>query len=420
MFVLTRPRSGRLISGVALGISELYGIPVVLVRLLFVVGLLAAPVIALLYILLTISIPDEEHIVSNLTVELPASYATPRERFEASSKILFDRFIGQRSGRLWPTQAIAISLLIFAAILELPRVEGDSFYYLHPVLTIIFSDIAQWGSVLLYCVLAVTMFVAWKRPASSVRLSNISRTPSDTDSTKMIAGIASDLSQRLDIDPAYLRVLFLFLNFLTVGLAGVAYIVLTYLRRRHSSQEREPQIQEYANTPKEGGAGARILLGFFFLLYVVLQIATQYRLFFFNEVFTTGMIVLLIGLMISSQGFSSKRETSALLSIGGAGIFLTGIYLLAVSIGRIQVTIAGQFEIEEIIAGLSIVYYAITMLSAKAREIGVVLAVICIIASILIHVNLVPPRYLVAIAQFYSFFFPVIFAGLGLWITFEK
>src|SRR3954469_17074729 len=96
MPILTRPLNGRILTGVAVGMAELYGVSPALVRMLFVAGFLAQPFVLLLYLLLAISSPSEDVIVSQL--QLSDSYRSndARKQFERLSDILMSRVVRAR------------------------------------------------------------------------------------------------------------------------------------------------------------------------------------------------------------------------------------------------------------------------------------------------------------------------------------
>src|SRR6266446_6989601 len=97
MDILIRPISGHMVTGVAAGIAEVYGLPVSFIRVLFVVGFLAQPVIVLVYLLLAISMPSEDAVVSRLSLNDPNDSLSARERFERLSERLVARVIRRRS-----------------------------------------------------------------------------------------------------------------------------------------------------------------------------------------------------------------------------------------------------------------------------------------------------------------------------------
>jgi len=59
--VLTRPKTGRVIGGVAAGMSEAFGIPVRWMRVMWVVlSIVTVGLVAILYLVLCFAIPEEK------------------------------------------------------------------------------------------------------------------------------------------------------------------------------------------------------------------------------------------------------------------------------------------------------------------------------------------------------------------------
>ncbi len=100
-------------------------------------------------------------------------------------------------------------------------------------------------------------------------------------------------------------------------------------------------------------------------------------------------------------------------------MFLSGIYFFASAIGHIQLDSIDRFEIAEIIAAISLAYLAFASLSSHARMLALLCALTIAAGAAMIAFHITPPEYLAAIIRFYEFFYPIIFAALGLWITFE-
>src|SRR5437588_4529057 len=122
MDILIRPIRGRMLTGVAAGVADIYGLPVNFIRALFVVGFLAQPVILLLYLLLAISMPSEDVVVSHLTLNPSYDSLSARERFERLSDVLLARVFRTRSS-ISP-QTVAFAMVAVAAAMEIPRLEG--------------------------------------------------------------------------------------------------------------------------------------------------------------------------------------------------------------------------------------------------------------------------------------------------------
>ncbi len=69
---------------------------------------------------------------------------------------------------------------------------------------------------------------------------------------------------------------------------------------------------------------------------------------------------------------------------------------------------------------LSVAYLAVVSLRGNAQKMGFIFAIVCAIAAALIGLRFVPANYLMELVRFYSFFYPLLFAGLGLWVAFVR
>jgi hypothetical protein len=126
------------------------------------------------------------------------------------------------------------------------------------------------------------------------------------------------------------------------------------------------------------------------------------------------------GIAIAWTGFGSYREPNRQWIAAGATIFFLGAYQLVSTIAHLQISSTETIEIAEIIPAFSLTYLAIVSLRGNARKLGLMLAIMLAIAAGLISVRFIPPVYLLELVKFYEFFYPFIFAGLGLWIVFER
>ncbi|HET6400939.1 MAG TPA: PspC domain-containing protein [Candidatus Kapabacteria bacterium] len=434
MITLTRPRSGRMIAGVAIGVAECYRLPVTLVRVFFIVTVLVSPIIVLLYLLLAISMPDEENIASLLRMVQPESELPPRERFERFSKRLLQRLVHPRSAHVVPATVLAVALLFFAAILELPRAEGDSFYWLHPFLTTLYTSVSRFGAELYYLVAAALFLFGWKRREANdivFQMRPRSRFALDASPAKMIGGVASGLSRVIGLDAAYIRVILIILNFLTLGLVGAGYLLVWFLERSKINRTIEADEADSVPTAAAGSetvpriyrsmarASFRVAIAILLLLLAAIHLATEFRIFFFNEPFAQGIVMGLIGIGMVWYGLDHRTGTPMWL-LAGASIFFAGIYFFASAIGNIQIASVERFEIVEMIGAISLAYAGVVALRAQARTLMLWLALIVAISVAMIIFHILPLSYLTALVRFYDFFYPIIFAGLGLWIAFER
>lgn len=429
MLTLTRPRTGRMISGVAIGLAELYRVPVTLVRVFFVVTVLVSPVIMLLYLLLAIAIPDEEKVASLLQLYTPKAALPPRERFERFSKLLVQRLVNPSSTHAAPTTVLAVGLLILAAILELPRAEGTSFYFIHPFLTTLYTSVSQFGMAIFYLSVTAIFLFGWRQQEPSVILATEPRARFvlEGGSAKMIGGVAAGLSRVIGLDAAYLRVILILLNFLTLGIVGAGYLLVWYLeqaRLKRSPKEEVAAPEQSPELPIHGrasmNAGLRAAIALLLIVLAFVHVATAFRLFFFNEPFVLGIVMGLIGIALVWQGLKLPHNRNLLWLLCGASVFFSGVYFFASAIGNIQIAAIERFEIIEIIGAISLAYAGLVSLRNDAQTMMLWLALIVALSAAMILLHFTPPAYLAALIRFYDFFYPIIFAGLGLWIAFER
>ncbi len=416
--ILFRPESGRLICGVAAGFAERFSIPVWIIRCFLVAALIVSPLTALWYLLFAVSIPPESKILSQLKFQPKDSSRNPGTRFEQFATILSNRFVKNKSGR---PNSIAIALLLFAGLLELPQIEGVNFYASHPYLSIIVSSISGFGQPLFYFSLATVLLLVSRGKVSPTGyyLPRKYSFSLDHTSQKMIGGIVSGAAPVLGIDPAYLRAAIILLNFLTLGLAGAAYLAVWYFVRRKSLEPTPTPDAEPIMTHSDH-LTFRLWAAISLFLLGEISISSHYRLYFFNISLIHSLVLIGSGFLIVWI-FLRKQETgNEIWTLSGAVVFLSGIYLLAINVAHIQFTIPAYLEIAEIILALSFGYLAITSLVNYARTLGFIFALAFLVSAVLISINIVPPRYLSELVRFYTFFYPVIFAGIGLWVAFEK
>jgi len=406
-----------MISGVALGLAEYYGVPVSVVRWLFITGFFASPLVALLYLLLAISIPDEERVAARLQYTADTD-KPPSERFETFGNILLSRLIRRRPA-ISPN-LVAIVLLVFAAVLELPRAEGSAFYLMHPFVTWIDTSLSRIASIVFYCTLALFFIIPRRGPSTVV----LTQEPRDRfvperSSRKSIAGIFAGISSAIEIEPAYLRVLFILLNFFTIGITGVLYLVVWYAYR---GKERVSEATPVSATSREASNGRRlqVMLSISFLLLAVFRLSTEFRLFFFNEPVLQGILFAAIGTAWVSNAFSSGRSKASMAVLAGSSIFFYGIYLIASAAGRVQLSVEQRIMVFEIIVAIAFLYFALMAVKQNVRRIALFLMAFCGVAAAMVAFDLTPPRYLSAILRFYDFFYPIVFAALGLWTAFEQ
>lgn len=427
MQILYRPRgiggvAGRMVCGVAAGFALRYGLRANLLRVFFVVTMLLFPIGALLYLLLAISMPSELHVIGSLRLSVTDGNLSPRERFEMLSEQLLKSNAGRTSDSRFPTHLLGIGLLLFAAILILPRMEGDVFYMFHPIITTFLNFISRVGPAIFYIAAALLFLLRPKRAEPSVILLLPTRESFSLErgSQKMIGGIVSGAAQVLKLDPTYLRILLILLNFFTLGIAGAGYLLLWFFqRKKEGTRDATPeQVPEQFAAGMDGAFRSGIaLLG---LLLACISICTEYRIFFFNESLVQGCAMALMGIAFSWHGLRATDERGNLGIVGGASIFLFSVYQIVSAMTHLEITVPEEFQMWEIILALAMVYLALVALERRARRLALMLTILLAISAALITLNLIPPRYLMDLIRFYGFFYPVLFAALGLWIAFER
>ncbi|HEY3875332.1 MAG TPA: hypothetical protein VGM92_07630, partial [Candidatus Kapabacteria bacterium] len=228
--------------------------------------------------------------------------------------------------------------------------------------------------------------------------------------------VAAGFSEVLEIDPAYMRSLFILLNFYTLGIAGAAYLGVWYVQRKKFAGD----IRSENNIPSFIFPGFRSVLFTAILLFVVITALSQYRIYFFNTVLLQSIAFVAAGLFSVWMGLRDALSREKAWVLFGSLLFLTGMYQLATNIASIHLSLSGRFEITEIIVALALGYYAISVLVAGARKAGLMLTLAVAISASLISLNIVPPRYLAELDHFYTFFYPIIFAAIALWVVFER
>ncbi len=228
MQILIRPCSNRMICGVAIGIAERYGISTALIRAIFVAGFFAAPLTLLLYLLLALSMTSEVNIAGTLRLRSSDAPLTPNEEFERISQSLASRLLTTRSAPILPPYILAIWLLVLAALLELPRIGGLTSYLMHPILAAIMNDLSLAGAPIFFLCIALLFLFPGKQPSTLPVFVTPNRDTFSLDnrSEKMIGGVISGLARVLEIDPAYVRVIFIVLNVLTLGVVGAGYLLV--------------------------------------------------------------------------------------------------------------------------------------------------------------------------------------------------
>ncbi len=421
MLLLLRPRSGRMLCGVAIGLAERYGLHVTLVRTVFITAFIAAPIAIFLYLLLSLSMPSEINVAGTLRLAPADATLPPGERFENLSELLSTRLLETRASPWVPSYLPGIWLLVFAVLLELPHMQSIIPYHARPIAALFTDDLSLMGTSLFYISVALLFLFHKERPASvPVFESPVQyRFSLDRRAGKMIGGVVSGLSKILELDPAYLRVVLIVINLLTFGLAGAVYLLVWFLYRQRTSivviDDAENVSQHHALRPL-----FRFGIALLFLLLAAIHSATAFRLFFFNEIFVQGLVMALVGMALVWHGIRSLQTRSPIGVVTGASLFFLGIYWCVTNVAHLQISTGKNIEIAEIILALSMVYLGTVVLRDYARSLAFAVASVFALSSLLIALGFIPPVYLMELTRFYRFFYPILFAGFGLWIAFEK
>jgi phage shock protein PspC (stress-responsive transcriptional regulator) len=411
-----------MICGVATGLAERYGVPTAAVRVAFIAAFFASPFAILAYLLLTLSMPTEISVVGKMRLASSDRPRSPRVRFEQLSQLLVDRLLEQSSSRLLPGYLLSIWLLLFAVLLELPRIGSSGAYIAHSYAGTLIGNLALYGTPLFYLSIAALLLFDWKRSERSIALEVPTRKKftCELGPAKMIGGVASGISEVLGLEPAYIRILFIVLNILTMGLAGAAYLMMWYLYKRKNEAAIEPVTIDDSYSPERSFHIFRICLTVLFIILAGAHSVTRSRLFFFNEASLQGLMMCLSGIAIVWSGLRTSHIHDKFWVAGGSLVFFSGVYELVSTIAHLQISTSEGFEVAEILIALSLAYFALVSLQDYARWLGLGLAGVFALSAILITTHFIPPIYLSELLRFYDFFYPLIFAGLGLWIVFDR
>jgi phage shock protein PspC (stress-responsive transcriptional regulator) len=320
---------------------------------------------------------------------------------------------------------MAFCMLVLAFAFQIPRLEGASFYTNHPITSSLFSNVSRHATAFFYVAVAFT-FLAMDRIRTApvdLRIARKDRVILDAGDFRSIIGLVSGLGRVTGLDPAYIRVAFVLLNVLTFGLVGLIYLLYYVWLRRSGRKEYEHSTTiEEPKFIRPLGAVVRITLGFLFLLLALIRVSTEFRLFFFNEPFFQGIVLILVGCIFTASALRSHQRAGfeRLWLLGGAVVLLNGIYELTTAVFQVQLPFAGRFELIYLVGGLSVAYYSLVSLNGQRQRAGFGLAALFFLAALMVQASLAPTHLMLALVQFYDFFFPVIFAGFGLWLVLES
>lgn len=391
-------------------------------RAAFIAAFFASPFAILAYLLLTLSMPSEITVAGTLRLAPSDRSRSPRDRFEHLSQLLVDRLLEQSPSRLLPGYLLSIWLLLFAVLLELPRMGSGGAYVAHSYAGTLISNLSFYGTPLFYLSIAALLLFDWKRSEHTIALEVPTRKKFTCEQgpSKMIGGVAVGISEVLGLEPAYIRILLILLNILTMGLAGAAYLMMWYLYRRKNEADIELVAIDDSYSPERSLRIFRICLGVLFILLAGAHSVTRSRLFFFNEAILQGSMMCLTGIALVWSGLRTNRKQVKLWVVGGAFVFFSGVYELVTTIAHLHIANVESFEVAEILIALSLIYFALVSLQGYARWLGLGLAGVFTLSTTLISTHFIPSIYLAELLRFYDFFYPLIFAGLGIWTLFDR
>lgn len=413
MIWLTRPHTGRLIAGVCRAIEGAYGVPVLLVRAICVVSFVVAPVTLVFYLLLALSIPSERSVLSALRLRV---HEAGPVGFSRLTSLLLDR-TGARSAAPQAQQRLVVPLLLLATLLfELPHLQGTTFYQPHQLFEFTATTASRLASVVLYLLFATALLIRRSRNRTPIVLltGTWDRLILESSDTRSIGGLASGIARVTRLDVAWVRVFLIVLNLLTLGVIGGLYFLTVWLLRRAGRTQTEhiaPTPETISDDFDEGSIFTRIASGLFLFLAII-RLFTELHWFFFNESIIRGFVLGALGVIFT------RRRSDPWLILSAILLFL-GVYDLCAAIFHVQPSVAGWWEVSYLIATLSIVYYAVVSLRSEAARVAFGLAGASVIAMLLVATQMTSEPFLLALSQFYDFFYPLIFAGLGLWVAME-
>ncbi|MDP4199959.1 MAG: PspC domain-containing protein [Bacteroidota bacterium] len=412
MISLTRPHEGRLIAGVCAAMEGAYGVPVLLVRAIFIVSFIVNPVILLMYLLLSLSIPSERSVISEMRLRDREERASG---FSHLSTFLLDRASIRSGNKVVRQRYVTALLLIAMVVFQIPRLEGDTFHQLHPMVDSIAASLSRVSGVLLYLLSAAAFLLYHRTHLSPVVLRNgiTDRLAVQRGEMREIGGLAAGIARVIRVDVAWIRVFLLLLNILTLGFLGALYFVIVWLLRRTGQTQNELSVDrdEYESTDRnQTGDKFPIIASGLLLSLAIIRLSTELRLFYFNESLLQGIIHCVLGILFT-------RRRGGLWQIIGAALLLLGVYDLCSAIFHVQPGVAGRWQVAYLVAALTIIYFALVALRGQAILIAMSLAGAAFLALLFVSLQITSEDFLLALVRFYDFFYPLIFAGLGLWVA---
>lgn len=420
MQVLFRPHEGRYVGGVALALSERFGLPLGLTRLALAAITVSSPYGALFYVLLWISLPGERRVLPMM--EVSASFPATGDGYHEMSRTLLDRFREKESVKA-VSAILAFFMLFYAVVLQLSHINETAFYSEYPILSLGITTIERVSGILAYFALGLIFLFtnAARRAEVSFWQAPRPRLELDATSSRVIFGLMSGLARVLNMDPMILRTLAVMISLLTFGIGAVAYVVAVILLDKRS-REIEP-IRSKGGTPESRLTGKMLRgISVIFFIFTLTKMANEFRLFFFNEPYVQGVLYITLGLLTFFWAFRRWNSHSAarLWMLLSPAIVFWGIYELSTALFHVQLPFVARFQIAYLIAGTVFIYYAIVTLRGRPALFGIAIGIFFYVLVSLIQFNVIPSRAMLLSVQFYEFFYPVIYAAAGLWVVMEK
>lgn len=407
-----------MLAGVALALSEQWRINVGILRALFVVAAMVSPIVLLVYLFLALSIPTERAVVSLLSF-MPDDDVSGFARFSMFTSILLHRVRGRAPSSR--RRAVAFALLMLTLLLELPRIGGQTDYQLHPIAEALGMLVSRYSSVVFYLLAAVVAIASFPRAKNRIILQQerAEELRLTSGPQRTLSGLAGGLSRITGIDAAWLRAGLLWLNFLTVGIAGAIYLVTAYALRRAGRLQADDDLPVGEREDATAPSSFRLQAGALLVILAAIRLSTELRLFFFNEPFVRGLVLVALGMLFSRRAFTLSMGRSIML-LAGAAIAFRGFYDLSIGSFHVQLSFGERWEVAYVIATLAVVYYALVALRGYALRVAMAIAGMGLLAVLLIATGITSERFLLALTSFYAFFFPLLFAALGLWVAMEE
>jgi phage shock protein PspC (stress-responsive transcriptional regulator) len=418
---------------VAAGIAARFDISIVLMRFLFLAMMCVSPFGILLYTLLWLSMPSEGVLIGRLQVAETAEI--PRVKFEEFVKLCSSGILdGAKSHSSLLRGVVSILMLLIAIGMQVSFARGDRGDIQPTAFIWLGLNLSRFASPLCYLVFAAFPFFGKRQKAQSPILlsARTSHFMSDHSDTHALFGVASGFGMLTGIDPVVIRVILVLLNIFSFGLVTMAYLITAFVldqreRQLKNTEETEPNpISAPFSLERRTGRSLTktylLLLSSLFVVLSATRFATEFRILFFNESFASGVTLNLIGLLLTYQGLlrgtDSSRWRIGLLS--GSAIFLYGCYNLAIAFFNVQLPFASYYQIGFAIFGVSLIYFAFSLLEGEGRLVTLLVAVLLLLPSLIARSKPELFDFAISFGKFYSFFCPLLYAGCALWILFER